>query len=571
MASRIAVLDDALVDQIAAGEVIERPASVVKELVDNAIDAGAERIVVEVSEGGVGLIRVSDDGMGMSKDDAVLAVRRHATSKLRTGDDLFQLQTFGFRGEALASIASVSHLTLTTKERDAGEATRVRVENAGVESTDAVGAAPGTAVEVRDLFYNVPARKKFLKTQATELAHVADVCLRAALTHPALHITLLRDGRSVREFLPVRSLAERATHALSSDELHCVEGERDGISVAAMLGPADRARSGASGLYLFVNGRAVQDRGIARAVAFAYGDALPPGKYPTGVVHLRVPSTRVDVNVHPQKAEVRFDEPRVVFDAVSRILAPTLSSSEWVRESSKPVRGVKEARASYLRDATNMADLFAAAGTQPTGAPPVAHKGKFGGLRVLSQVRRMLLVCEGDDALTIIDQHAADERVRFHRLRKAYRAKELTVQRLLFPERVELGATRAPLVDAHQDALQSLGLEVTRIGESTVAIHAIPNLLRRATPAHLLASVLDGFDHVEGSRTPDAIESVLLNMACHGALRAGDALSPAECGALLRALDEVDEHDSGDAPLLHGNPVVYTLLFHELERRRGRA
>ena len=492
MASRIAILADALVDQIAAGEVIERPASVVKELLDNALDAGAERIVVDVAGGGVDLIRVTDDGHGMSPEDAVLSVRRHATSKLRTSEDLFLLRTFGFRGEALASIASVSHLAITTKEHEASEATRVHVENAEVERTATLGAAPGTTIEIRDLFYNVPARRKFLKSQATELAHIADACLRAALTHPAIHLTLRRDGRTVREYLPVRTLFERAAHALSADALHPIAGERDGIAVEAMLTAADRARSGASGLYLFVNGRAVQDRGIARAVAFSYGDALTPGKYPSGVVHLTVPQERVDVNVHPQKAEVRFDEPRVVFDAVTRVLAPILSTSSWVRETSRAPRGVNETRVGYARTNRHDEGALLFSNEMSGNAEPAKPKplGFFANMRVLSQVRRMLLVCEDEDSLYVIDQHAADERVRFHRMLEAYRTKEVAVQRLLFPERVELSVERAALVDANREALVSFGLDVTRIGDSTVAIHAIPNLLRRATPAQLLASLL---------------------------------------------------------------------------------
>ncbi|MDQ3037391.1 MAG: DNA mismatch repair endonuclease MutL, partial [Myxococcota bacterium] len=323
----VRILPDDLADQIAAGEVVERPASVVKELVENAIDAGARAIKVEIEGGGIGLVRVSDDGHGMIEADARLAIRRHATSKISVREDLDRIATLGFRGEALPSIASVSRFTLATRTRDAVAGTEVRIEGGAEATAREVGCAPGTTVTVRDLFFNVPARRKFLKAVGTESAHVRETLVRAALGSAELRITLVRDGRTALELLPVAELGKRASLLFPEESLARVEGVRDGIELEALLSPPERARSGAAHLHLYVNGRPVRDRALARSVAFAYGSVLPPGRYPVGVVYLRIPPERVDVNVHPQKSEVRFDSARTVFDAISRVLAHGLGTS----------------------------------------------------------------------------------------------------------------------------------------------------------------------------------------------------------------------------------------------------
>lgn len=325
----IRVLDSALVDQIAAGEVVERPSSVVKELLDNALDAGATSVRVEISEGGRERIRVSDDGAGMDPEDAALCVRRHATSKIARFEDFRRLRTMGFRGEALASIASVSRFRLTTRPRASVAGTEVVVEGGGEPRVREVGAPPGTTVDVQDLFFNVPARRKFLKARQTESHHVAEACLRAALAFPSLRLVLTSNGRRVREYLPASDRTTRARAVFADQALTSIEGRHDGVEVLAALGPPSRARSGARHLYLFVNDRPVVDRGLARAVAFAYGDALELGRYPAGAVFLTLPLDEVDVNAHPQKTEVRFAKARRVYDAVTRVVAKALGTRSW--------------------------------------------------------------------------------------------------------------------------------------------------------------------------------------------------------------------------------------------------
>jgi DNA mismatch repair protein MutL len=327
----IEILPEHLANQIAAGEVVERPASVVKELCENAIDAGATRVEVAIEGGGVGLVAVTDDGAGMSADDLGKSVLRHATSKLRNLDELMRLGTFGFRGEALPSIASVSRLRIET--RRAGDAGGHALELDGPDPAriEPFGAPVGTRVLVRDLFHNVPARRKFLRALATESAHVAEVVEAVALAHPHVTVRLLRDGRTAREYLRAAGRAERVRDVVGELELRRVEGRRGPIAIEALLSGIDDARLGATGLRLFVNGRPVKDRTLARAVAIAYGPELEPGRFPRGAVYLELPPELVDVNVHPQKTEVRFAESRAVLDAIQNVVRAELEGGPFAR------------------------------------------------------------------------------------------------------------------------------------------------------------------------------------------------------------------------------------------------
>jgi DNA mismatch repair protein MutL len=589
----IEVLPDDLVDQIAAGEVVERPASVVKELVENAIDAGAKLVQVDIEGGGVGLIRVSDDGIGMSAEDARLSVRRHATSKIRTHADLERIETMGFRGEALPSIASVSRFSLVTRTRATDSATELRIDGGGAPAVRETSRAAGTTITVSDLFYNVPARRKFLKATATESTHVSDVVLRAALADASLHLVMTRDGKRVRDLVPATDARRRATMLFPDERLSPIEGDRDGVTVRAMLGPPERARSGANSLHVYVNRRVVRDRAIARAVAFAYGSVVPPGRYPVGVVWIEIDGARLDVNVHPQKAEVRFDDSRAVLDAITRALAAGLGTSPFRASSFTPAATNDGFRtADYWQDRLSSSGVLAAApivsdgaaawGIEPvpytraadttpltreSPAPLVETRGPFGSLRVLGQVKKTFLVCEGESALVVIDQHAADERVHFHRLRAAYESRTVPIQRLLLPERVELLPSEAAMVEAQSEVLASLGIEAAVLGETTVAVRGVPAIVRRASPERLLRDVLAELSRTGSRAFGDAVDTALATMACHGSIRAGDALSTVECEGLLRALDEVDDF-SRHCP--HGRPIVFEIGFGELGRKVGR-
>ncbi len=591
---RIQTLASDLANQIAAGEVVERPASVAKELVENGLDAGATRIKVELERGGALLLRVSDDGAGMDPQDAVLALQRHATSKIRHKDDLFALSTFGFRGEALPSIASVSKLRLVTRARGAAEGTEVLLEGGGLARPRPTGAAEGTSVEVRDLFFNVPARRKFLKSTGTEAAHVTEALLVSALARPDVSFFLVRDGRTAREWLRVESRRDRAAQAFDPGErLETCVGERGPMRVEAHLTPPERARAGALGLHLLVNGRPVRDRGLARAVAQAYGSVLEPGRYPVGVVYIDLPPADVDVNVHPQKAEVRFADARALFDAVTRELHEALArafslpalgpSRVWMgSRPSGPVgtfsfdplspteRAATEDRWGFAstQDPSAMAALAERTGFSASALDPRLFDGVgfYKSLEFLAQVRTMFLVCGGSDGLYVIDQHAAAERVTFNRLRRDFASRSIATQRLLLAEVVELLPTECALLEERAMDVAALGVELRAVGPNAVAVHAVPTLLSRARPERIVRDLVAELGHAAKRPFGDAADLVLATMACHGSIRAGDALSRAEATALLCALDDVEF--GGHCP--HGRPVVTRIGYDELERRVGR-
>ncbi len=591
---RIRRLPNDLADQIAAGEVVERPASVVKELVENAIDAGSTRVKVELDNGGVARVRVTDDGEGMDADDALLALERHATSKIRGERDLFSLHTFGFRGEALPSIASVAKLRLVTRLRGAPEGTEVAVEGGAPAQTRPAGAAEGTSIEVRDLFFNVPARRKFLKSTGTEAAHVSEAMLLAALSRPEVSFFLVRDGRAAREWLRVATRRERTAQTFDDEPLEACLGERGPMRVEAYLSPPERARAGAVGLHLLVNGRPVRDRAIARAVAQAYGSVLEPGRYPVGVVYIELPTELVDVNVHPQKAEVRFADARAVFDAVTRELHAALARAFSVPALGAPRAwgGLRPPPPTHPPSAPPLAEPRADPWelTPAGGGPPSTQKsqspgptserttlqspapelfdggGFYGSLELLGQVRATFLVCAGSDGLYVLDQHAAAERVTFHRLRTAFLARAVTTQRLLLPDVVELLPAEVASLEEHAGEIAQLGVELRAVGAAAVAVHAVPTLLARVRPERIVRDLVAELGRAARRPFGDAADLVLATMACHGSVRAGDVLSREEASALLRALDDIDF--AGHCP--HGRPVVTRIGYDELERRVGR-
>ncbi len=606
MREPVRILDSALADQIAAGEVVERPASVVKELVENALDAGARSITVEMRDGGTGLLRITDDGVGMPRADASLAVRRHATSKIRTQADLEAIRTLGFRGEALPSIASVSRFRLVTRTQDAVEGTEVTVDGGGNASVSPAGCPVGTTVEVRDLFFNVPARKKFLKSSTTESAQIGEVCLRAALIDPGLRLVLIRDGKRSREFLPAADWAERAEHVASAKRTR-IEGEYGGVRVRALLGAPEDARSGATALHMFVNGRPVRERGLARSVAFAYGSVMPPGRYPVGVVHLDLDPTEVDVNVHPQKSEVRFQRGREVLDAVTRVLAQGLGTSAWRGPTPRtndfwtqrlPTGPIDEnadlgARRSAMPDVgADPWGLAAPAATAATAEvsqpalPYTRHEERrleardvepsvlvqprtvvTSPYRAIAQSKRLFIIAESDAGLCVIDQHAADERIKYDHLRRQFAARDIKQQRLLIPERVELSEREGALVESHAEQIQLAGLDVSLLGATTAVVQAVPALLGRAAPERLLRDLLSELARAGERGFGDALDMALATMACHGAIRAGDPLSLPECQALLDGMAQIGDFG---AHCPHGRPILFEIPFDTLARKVGR-
>jgi DNA mismatch repair protein MutL len=515
------LLDDTLIDQIAAGEVIERPANLVKELVENAVDARATSITVSVEDGGRGQVRVVDDGIGMSPEDAALSIQRHATSKISAFDDLVRVTTLGFRGEALPSIGSVSKMRITTRPRNDLEGTRIVVEGGEVREMSPAGCPPGTTVEVNDLFYNVPARKKFLRARQTETSRIFEVCQRLALSHPELRLQVTSDGRTARQYLPAANLAERAYQVFGEVKLQEIHTEREGLVLDAVLAPIELARAGARHLFLFVNGRPIVDRGLARAIAFAYGGQLQPGHYPRGVVSLHLPPEDVDVNAHPQKTEVRFKQTAHLVDLVTRMIAARLPAAPegdayWEARIGAP---------GPMQDA----NVTASQEVLGTGGAKVAQsRGAYetrnpNGLRFVAQVSERILICEGGNQLLILDRKRADALVRYDALVEAAAAGTLLRQNLLFPDRLELTRSQEAELERHGTLLRSLGFDWSALGEGSHVVRAIPALVADASATELFQ---DAISSLEGG-AEDQRDAALRALASRAAKPNGEPIDDA--------------------------------------------
>jgi len=588
------VLPDDLANQIAAGEVVERPASVVKELCENALDAGATRIEVAIESGGVLSTSVLDDGSGIREADLGLALQRHATSKIHALEDLAAIGSFGFRGEALPSIASVSRFRIESRIAGQTAGAALSIEGGGPATLEPLGMARGTRVSVRDLFFNVPARRKFLRALATESANVTDVVEHVALGAPEVTVTLDRDGRRVREILRADSRAERVAGVLEGWELARCVGSRGPLGVEAYLSRPEKARVGAGSLRMFVNGRPIKDRALARAVSHAYGGMLEPGRFPVGVVYLDLPANLVDVNVHPQKSEVRFADGRAVGDAVYRVIESCLGV-EFTGQLGLSTRGPNAYRGGFGARPAEPASApspeaphvvwgeageLSPNGPRSEGAAPETPYPTLGShpggvplgddiprdARFLAQTQLTYLICETRDALIVLDQHAAAERVTFDRLKRAMEASAVAMQTLLVPEVFEVGVDAAALIEeVHDDAL-TMGLDVRPAGGPRVSVHAVPQLLVRARPERLVTALVGELSRAGGPGFRAAMDLALATMACHGSIRAGERVSPEEATALLAALTEV--RFGGHCP--HGRPIVTRLSYRELEHRVGR-
>lgn len=609
MANKIQILPENLCNKIAAGEVVERPASVVKELLENSLDAGATDIRIEVERGGKRLIRVSDDGEGMGKEDAFLCLERHGTSKIASDEDLFHLRTLGFRGEALPSIAAVSRLLLRTRSAEAAEGWEIGCEGGMVRRAEAVGTSCGTMLEVRDLFFNLPARRKFLRTDETELGHISDVVSKLALANPQVQFRLLHNERSLLELYRHTTLEERVAALLGRPVLRellplSAEGE-GGLGLQGLISQPAHNRPTASNIYTFINGRYIRDRVVQHAVMDGYRQLMVRGRYPVVVLFLTLDPALVDVNVHPTKHEVRFRDQRLVHDFIAEAVRTVLRPSAWLpapESGVNPVtaglpdgfsanrtfapppiplpgtgepasrQGVQEALERYAargaepRPSTQVSTRPAAAVSQPVllhDSAGVAESGFFSGLTVLGQYRRSYILCQDGDDLILIDQHAAHERIGFERLRAEYRKGQLARQALLFPAVLEFDFREATLFQDHLADLERLGFEIEPFGGKAFLLKAIPHLLDSSAAEQLVRDVVNEIGVIGRSALVDeGIEAVLILMACHGVIRANQTLASEQIRALLRDLDAVDF--SAHCP--HGRPVMKRLSLVEIER-----
>jgi DNA mismatch repair protein MutL len=610
---RVAVLPPAVADQIAAGEVVERPASVVKELVENALDAGARCVDVTVVEGGRGLVRVSDDGSGMGRDDAVLALSRHATSKIRSADELVGVASFGFRGEALPAICSVAELELVTAEDD-GAGTRVRAAAGRVEEVADAARRRGTTVSVARLFYNTPARHKFLRSTRGEWRAISDVLTAVALTRPDVRLTATHDGRQAFEAPAAPSLRARvgAVHGASyADGLLDVDDVSGPAHVSGLAERPGAVGSSPRRVFVAVNGRAVRDAGLVRAAEAAYRSTIPAGLRPSLLLAVTVPADQVDVNVHPAKAEVRFHDRWTVERAVERAVrhalgalesgvslgargwlaardpafesAPSAGDVLWLRTPDLPAGGLfadeplaravaadadprQYASAPVGAPALAWDDEAAEPAARADGAPPAAPALDALAVPALTQLRRTYMMFERGEGLVLIDQHSAHERVLYERFLGALHRGEAPSQHLLFPLTLHLTPAQADAFEAHRDALALLGYEAEAFGGSSVLVHGVPAPHPRFDAERCLRETLDA---LTGDRLPSAHarhERLAATVACKAAVKAGDPLSPEEMRALYVALaaTTLPAHD------VHGRATVVHVAWDELERRFGR-
>jgi DNA mismatch repair protein MutL len=611
--ARIQQLPTSVITKIAAGEVIERPASVVKELLENAVDAGSRAITVEVEQGGTELIRVVDDGCGILADDLPLAFASHATSKLTSADDLFRVTTLGFRGEALASIGGVAQVTL--QSRPAGQACGAELHCHGGELSEVRpwNGACGTRIEVRHLFYNTPVRRKFLKTTATEMGHVCEAVTRLALSHPHLHLTLRHNNKQVYEVPAAVPLLERLLLFFGGelrDQLYELEAQAGPVRLSGYIADPSVERGNARMQYLFLSGRWIRDRSLGHALQEGYRGLLMVGRYATAFLFLEVPPDLVDVNIHPTKSEVRFREPQSVYHLVLTAIRDRLRKANLTPRLQVPARSPDALPANGHGESTaapwSLVPPPAAAPRLPLGAPlnpvlvpqakpaissqteseaeeidpddetdgevPQADSPPAAQLetcQAVDEVRALQLydsyiVLETPEGMLVIDQHALHERILFEHLKSRIRQGPLETQRLLIPEPVELSAEQAARTLEQRTALAELGLGVEDFGGGTVLVSSYPAILGHRTPAGILQAVVDHLLAQERPPTREQLLNGLLSlMACHAAVRAGDRLTPEQMAALVAQRHLAD--NTHHCP--HGRPTTLLFSRQELERQ----
>lgn len=599
--SKIRVLADHVANQIAAGEVVERPASVAKELVENSIDAGASRITIEIEAGGRRLLKVADDGEGMVRDDAILAFERHATSKIRETNDLDAIGTLGFRGEALASIASVAKVELTTCIEGAGAATRVTIDGGRMRDVKDAAHPRGTTITVRDLFFNIPARRKFLRSEATETYHLTNLVTHYALAHPEIAFTFVNNGREVVRTAPAKDLRERAYQIFGEEFLkNLLEVDGGDAQFARVTGfvsaPRDR-RTSRDSQYLFVNRRFVRDRMIGRALSEAYRSILPYGVYPAALLFIETPLEEVDVNVHPAKTEVRFRRQAAVADAVREAVRGALASASYVAPPEPPSIAAIAAVSSIApqpriefipppppaprapvepsgdeiaRDLEIML-RSATQSVQSAVLPPLNSAEKIArevtsetlsaNIRPLGQLNESFIIATDDEGLLLIDQHVAHERVLFDKYRALEAERRTDSQQMLVPETFDLTPAQAAVFDDLLPELEKYGFELMRLSGRTVAIRAVPADLPSNEARNMLFELLETVDAEKKTTAPETMrDEIAASLACHAAIKVNMPLAPEKMRWLIDRLLQT----SSPTTCPHGRPVILRLSTRDI-------
>lgn len=562
--SQIKILPEILSNKIAAGEVVERPCSVVKELVENSLDAGSTRVIIEIANGGLSLMRVSDNGIGMNHDDALLSLERYATSKIYKDRDLFSINTLGFRGEALPSIASVSKFSLITKDEISEVGTEIFVEGGTIKKVAEIGAPMGTMITARHLFFNTPARRKFLKTVKTEMGHIVETVANIALGWPDVQFKLYHNGKTVKNWYSSPDPFNRVLDVVGNDmrnDLLRIKFEDKFVSGEGWISSRRISRKTSRGTYIYINGRVVRDTGIQHALFEGYAGRLIKGQFPVAILFIKVPYDQVDVNVHPTKHEVRLAQQKEVNKTLIEAVSETLHIADrpkWSAENfsrQKPFF-VSEPVTRYSKSIKDIPDFSA---TQKS----LWEEKRFSDLRVVGQFHDTYILCESDEKLVLIDQHAAHERVLFEHLKKLSMNSKIEVQKLLMPETIDIGHREAHMLEKLIPDLKKLGLEIEPFGGTTFVVKSVPAILADREIKPIVLEIAEKM--LESGLTQGlekTIDQCLILIACHGAIRANQRLLDKQIIALLAQLDECE--NPSHCP--HGRPTWISWTLESLEK-----
>jgi DNA mismatch repair protein MutL len=591
LSKRIVVLSEEIANKIAAGEVVERPASIVKELVENSIDAGATDISVELEKGGCQSIKVIDNGEGIEREDVALVFERHATSKIHNFEDIYKVASFGFRGEAMPSIASIAKVELLTRRKDDLAGTKAILKSGLIQEIAPAGCPVGTQILITEIFANVPARRKFLKTEATEQGLCLDAITRLALAHPEIRFKVNINGRDAFTAPEARDSSERIAMVMGEDfSNHCVliNAQKENVSMTGFISRPEFTKSNSKSVYLFVNKRFVRDNSVTHAVLSAYRQIIEARRYPAAVLFLDLPPEDIDVNVHPAKMEVRFKDSRGIYDLVSKTIAQNLSSAELAsgkfvyrltpREKTATSSGFWRPKESYTRESPGLFsrqnlqraisdDLLTRSVNQSvadvvTDYARPEKKITFTNSRYLGQFADTYLVFAGENGLVLIDQHAAHERIILERLKKTA-AERIISQPLLMPEVVSLTPGQVTLLSGYIEFLSEIGLEVEIFGRDAIVVKALPAILPHIQPRELISDIADQLgDQNQIPSLQERKEKILAALACRAAIKANHVLSGEEVAALCRDLEETPFN----LTCPHGRPISISFSLSEIER-----
>jgi DNA mismatch repair protein MutL len=579
MPKKIEVLPESISQIIAAGEVIERPASVAKELMENAIDAGSSEVIVELKAGGLQLVRVVDNGEGMDAEDVPLALQRYATSKIKKAEDLYAIHTLGFRGEALPSIAQVSKMTLQTRAPHSLSGTKVVCEGGEIKKISEIGCVIGTEVEVKNIFYNIPVKRKFLKSVRSELRYAVHHFLRLSLAHPSIMFKFIHDGRTLHEYLKSDSSLIRIEAIFGKEIYSHLQpiGFEDGeISISGFASLPPFAKRNSEGIYFYINQRFVKDRMIYKATLDAYRHILPSHQFPIVILFVHIPPSMVDVNVHPTKAEVKFRDPERIYQAVLAALRMVVEGG--IFRSDGRISGSNERGEVFQRGGQPFSPI-----QDRLSFPSTLTRGKEEGISmvqegeriqwdvekkypylVLGQIQGTYILCEREGNLIFIDQHAAHERILFEKFKKEYESGSTISEKLLLPILIELSVEESYILESAGEALKAIGFDIEPIGEKLFAIQSIPSFIDQKDPKEIVRGILDELSFLEKKgKGEEIIHTILVTSACHSAIK----------GNFLLRKEEMDKLVENLAPFPptttcpHGRPIFFVLPLDELKKQ----